>query len=139
MGSYATTVAPWIGELIVGQMFTFPRDPKSIVITPQFRGQERSATRGGTLWVWSANYHPVREVRMVLETTSPTTLEAVENELLRYSRGGQYKFVLLPQTLDATEAIYGRVSESMSFSHSGYPVGHATTEMVIMEEPLPRL
>lgn len=138
-GTYSTVAAPWIGELVVGQMATVTRNPESLVIAPSYRGQQRGATRGGTLWVHNANAYPVREARLSLVTRGGTTDAAsMETEFLRMTEGGRYPTVLLPVDLDSTTAIYGRVTESMSFAHK-MPVGYSTTEAVVTEEPLPRM
>lgn len=137
-GTYATIAAPWIGELVVGQTRTLPRSPQSIVLAPQFRGQQRGATSGGSTAVYNANAFAAREVRLALQTGSLDELRGFESEILGMSDGGRYPTVLLPQGLDAGTAIYGRVEPGLSFAVTDL-LGYSTTEVVVTEEPLPRL
>lgn len=137
--TYSSLVAPWIGELVVGQTRDFARAPQSVTISPAYRGQTRSSTRGGTSWIYNANAHPVREARLSIQNTSYAQSETEDTEFLRMSEGGRYPLILLPQSLDTDLALYGRVSDTMSFSYDAPGGRFSTTEVTLTEEPLPRL
>jgi hypothetical protein len=131
-------VAPWIGELVVGQLQTFPRSPKSIVMAPTFKGQQRGSTSGGTTRVYNAANSAVREMRLTLQSGTVTELKAFEDEFLGTSQGGRYPIVLVPQGLSEDYSLFGRITDSMSFDVTDV-LGYATTEVLINEEPLPRM
>lgn len=137
-GTYTSRVAPWVGELVVGQTRTFQRSPQSFVLTPQFRGQQRQATSGGTPGVYNANAHAIREARMGLQTGTLVELQGMEQDFLGLSEGGRWPMVLLPQGLDASMGLLGRVTDTMAFDVTDL-LGYSTTEVVLTEEPLPRL
>lgn len=138
-GTYSSRVAPWIGELVVGQTRTFPRSPSSFNVTPAYTGQMRAKTRGGSASVFNANAWSRRDVKMSVMHTAYADADATVAEFLGMTEGGRYPVVLLPESLDTTAAIYGRVTDALTFDYEMPKGRFSTTEITVEEEALPRL
>jgi hypothetical protein len=137
-GSVTSTVAPWVGELVVGQTRTVPmKNPNTFSIGSVYKGQQRSETRSGSTWVYNANKFPVREARISIRNSLYSQSTAEEQEWLKMTEGGLYPIILLPQDIDTSLALYGRITDTMAFSYDA-PYGQlSTTTVTIIEEPFP--
>jgi hypothetical protein len=134
-GTYTSLAAPWIGELVVGQVADLARNPDYPVAIEYREPNVRMATAAGSQWVLPRGAAPTRKVTLSFAYASEAQYVDARDNLMGMSRAGAYPVVLIPTETDSGEAIFGRLEDSTTFRRDN--LVQRIAEFIVVEEAFP--
>jgi hypothetical protein len=133
--SWTDGVAPWLGEVVVGQSVDLLVNPGYPFAVEYREPHVRLETSAGSRWVMPRGAHPLRRVTLSFAYATDAEYEQARAALYRMSRGGAFPLVLIPTETNPGTAIFGRLEDATTFRRDAY--GLHVAEFIVQEEPFP--
>ncbi len=92
----APTVAPWLGEVVLGQAWTVENQKFGWEVAYGRPGDMIHETPGGTRSVWRRNRWPRRSVRMDFGLSSDAIFGTFRDRVYHVTEGGSYPLIVVP-------------------------------------------
>jgi hypothetical protein len=109
---------PYCGEIVLGQYDTLLENPKYGSSVAYLEKQTRRESPAGGEFVLNRGGQPVRMLNFTFYYSDSTQYYQSRRSVLRASRGGENMIALAATELDSDQIVYGRITESASYTKS---------------------